>query len=62
LILDADQTNLTVTAADDTIILRIDKDRFFDIVSSYYVMSRAVIPALNDELEEAYNKTLIISK
>jgi len=62
LILDADQTNLTVTAADDTIILRIDKDRFFDIVSSYYVMSRAVIPALNDELEEAYNKTLVISK
>lgn len=62
LILDTDVMNYTVTAAEDTIIFKIDKDRFFDIVSSYYVLSRAVIPALNNELEEAYNKNELVTK
>jgi AAA family ATP:ADP antiporter len=62
LILDSDQVDLTVTAAEETTIFRIDKDRFFDIVSSYYVLSRAVIPALNNELEEAYHKSLLLTR
>lgn len=62
LILDTDVLNYTVTAVEDTIIFKIDKDRFFDIVSSYYVLSRAVIPALNNELEEAYNKNELVVK
>lgn len=60
LILDTDVMNYTVTAAEDTIIFKIDKDRFFDIVSSYYVLSRAVIPALNNELEESYTKNELV--
>lgn len=62
LILDADILNYTITAVEDTIIFKIDKDRFFDIVSSYYVLSRAVIPALNNELEDAYNKNELVAK
>lgn len=62
LILDTDVLDYTVTAAEDTIIFRIDKDRFFDIVSTYYVLSRAVIPALNNELEEAFNKNELLLK
>lgn len=62
LILDTDVMNYTVVAAQDTILFKIDKDRFFDIVSSYYVLSRAVIPALNNELEEAYNKNELVVK
>ncbi len=61
LILDTDVMNYTVTASEDTILFKIDKDRFFDIVSSYYVLSRAVIPALNNELEEAYNKNELVA-
>jgi len=62
LILDTDVMNFTVTAVENTVLFRIDKDRFFDIVSSYYVLSRAVIPALNNELEEAYNKNELVVK
>jgi len=62
LILDTDEMNYTVSASINTILFKIDKDRFFDIVSSHYVLSRAVIPALNNELEEAYNKTVLVSK
>ncbi|ABG58299.1 cyclic nucleotide-binding domain-containing protein [Cytophaga hutchinsonii] len=62
LILDTDVMNYTVTATEDTIIFKIDKDRFFDIVSSHYVLSRAVIPALNNELEEAYIKNELVVK
>jgi len=62
LILDTDVMNYTVAAAQDTVLFKIDKDRFFDIVSSYYVLSRAVIPALNNELEEAYNKNELVVK
>ncbi len=62
LILDTDVMNYTVTATQDTIIFKIDKDRFFDIVSSHYVLSRAVIPALNNELEEAFTKNELVVK
>lgn len=56
LMLETDYMVVTVKAAVDTIVFRINKDRYFDIISSYYALARAVIPNMNDEIE---NKDLV---
>jgi len=51
LILNTDIMACTVTATTDTILFKINKERYYDIISSYYALAKAVIPKLNDEVE-----------
>lgn len=41
----------TATAVTDTILFKINKERYYDVVSNYYALARAVIPKLNNEVE-----------
>jgi AAA family ATP:ADP antiporter len=51
LMFDIDKMPLTFTAAVDTIVFRIAKDRYFDIISMYYPLAKAVLPTLNKDVE-----------
>jgi glycerol kinase len=40
-----------VTAATHAVLFKINKERYYDIISNYYALARAIIPKLNDAVE-----------
>ena len=51
MISDTDIFSYEVTAVTDTVLFKINRERYYDVISNYYALARAVIPKLNDEVE-----------
>lgn len=55
LILDTDLNPYTIKATTDTLLYKIEKDRFYDILSRYYEMAEVIIPQLVENVELEYS-------
>ena len=51
LVLPSDNLSYTISAATDAVVYKINKERYYDIISNYYSLAKIVIPRLNDEVE-----------